>query len=738
MFLRGGDVTEQVVGTVENISFYNSDTGFAVVELSSEGELLTAVGEMMGVGEGQDIEIEGEYVTHPSFGMQLKVASFSCRMPQGATAVLRYLSAGVLPGIGASMARRIVERFGDDSLKIIDEDHEKLVEIKGMSLTKAAAASAEFKRVFGVRELIASLAKIGVNATIAINIYKSYGSQALTLVNENPYLLCDSPANLNFALADEIAASMNFEKCNSARLKAGVLYVLSHNVNNGHCCLPRQKLVATVSKFLDLEIEQIEETITTAVEQTDLVEFLCKEVIYIYLPEYFRGEMLVACHLKGLLAMPLQKTENVDKSIDRLELLGEITYAPLQRKAMATALTNNAIILTGGPGTGKTTTIKGIISLFEQQADTVFLAAPTGRAAKRMSELCGKEAKTIHRLLEVEFGSKETIRFVHNELNTLKCDVIILDEMSMVDLPLFESLLRAMRPQCKLVLVGDGNQLPSVGAGNLLCDMIESGVIPVVSLQDIFRQAAESKIIRTAHSIVEGEVTGKNEKEGDFFLLEATPRAAQELLVDIVSKRLPQAYGFDAIKDVQVLCPSKIGLCGTMALNTLLQNKLNPQAENKAELKFMGNVYRVGDKVMQVRNNYDIVYDKLGGGGTGAFNGDMGIIIHVDAPAQSITLNIDDKIYRYSGEHLKQLELAYAVTIHKSQGCEFPAVVLPVTSDTPTKLRYRNLIYTGVTRAKSLLILCGSRQTFGEMVANDRRTLRYSCIAEILKDESIC
>ena len=355
-----------------------------------------------------------------------------------------------------------------------------------------------------------------------------------------------------------------------------------------------------------------------------------------------------------------------------------------------------------------------------------------------MSELCGKEAKTIHRLLEVEFGSKETIRFVHHELNPLKCDVIIVDEMSMVDLPLFESLLRAMRPQCKLVLVGDGNQLPSVGAGNLLCDMIESGVIPVVSLQDIFRQAAESKIIRTAHSIVEGKVSGKNEKDGDFFLLEASPKAAQELLVDIVSKRLPQAYGFDAIKDVQVLCPSKIGLCGTMSLNTLLQEKLNPPTDDKTQLKFMGSVYRVGDKVMQVRNNYDIVYDKLGGGGTGAFNGDMGIIIHVDVAAQSITLNIDDKIYRYSGEHLKQLELAYAVTIHKSQGCEFPAVVLPVTSDTPAKLRYRNLIYTGVTRAKTLLVLCGSRQTFTEMVANDRRTLRYSCIAEILKDESIC
>ncbi|MEG0803893.1 MAG: AAA family ATPase, partial [Pygmaiobacter sp.] len=651
----------------------------------------------------------------------------------------RYLASGPLPGIGPVTARRIVEQFGEDALLIIENNPSELARVKGMTMTKAIAASNEFRRVFGVREAIASLAKLGIGAATAISLYRALGPSMLELIHENPYLLCASPAWLPFRTVDTIAAELNFEKECQSRVKAGVSYVLRHNTGNGHCCLPTKKLLATVAKFIDVEQITIEEAIDIAVSEGDLVAFETGGVEYLYLPEYFRGEMLISGHLKTLLHLPLQKMSNPDKAIALLELTQGLRYAPLQRKAIETALTSNCMVLTGGPGTGKTTTIKAIIALFEQQADRVALAAPTGRAAKRMGELCGKEAKTIHRLLEVDYGSGETIRFIHNEHNPLKCDVVIIDEMSMVDLPLFESLLRALRPQCKIILVGDSDQLPSVGAGNVLRDIIDSAVIPVVCLRDIFRQAAESRIVRMAHGIVEGVLPDANEKNGDFFFIEAGALASSQLVCELVSARLPAAYGFDAVRDIQVLCPSKLGSCGTIALNAKLQELLNPPQPGKGQLVYMGTVYRVGDKVMQVRNNYDIVYSREGGeAGTGAFNGDMGIILKADARAQTLVVGIDDKTYVYQGEHLREIEIAYAVTIHKSQGSEFSAVVLPVASDTPARLCYRNLIYTGVTRAKQLLVLCGSKTTFASMVENDRRMLRYSCLANLLCDESIC
>lgn len=731
--------TETLTGTVEHVVFSNSETGFAVIEIDAAGELVTAVGEMPGVAEGEEVELAGEYTTHPTFGLQLKVRQFACRLPQGEAAVLRYLASGPLPGIGPVTARRIVEAFGEDTLLVIENNPNALAKIKGMTTAKAIAASNEFRRVFGVREAIASLARVGVTPQQAIALYKHYGPGVLDMVNENPYLLCGEPVWIPFRAADAIASGMNFEKENAQRVRAGVAYVLRHNLNNGHCCLPTHKLLATVANFIEVEQIAIEEVIDIAVSEGELVAHECGGTEYLYLPEYFRGEMLVATHIKSLLALPLEKMKNPDKAIGLLEFAGGLKYAPLQRKAIETALTANCMVLTGGPGTGKTTTINAMIALFEQQGDRVALAAPTGRAAKRMSELCAREAKTIHRLLEVEYGSGERLRFVHHEQNPLKCDVVIIDEMSMVDLPLFESLLRALRPQCKIILVGDSDQLPSVGAGNVLRDIIDSGIVPTVSLRDIFRQAAESRIIRTAHGIVEGNLPQGNEKEGDFFFLEAGNAAAAELVCNLVAQRLPKAYGLDPVRDIQVLCPSKMGQCGTQTLNARLQEILNPAQPGKGQLVFMGVTYRVGDKVMQVRNNYDIVYRRDDGeNNTGAFNGDLGIILKADPRAQTLTVKIDDKTYVYSGDALRELEIAYAVTIHKSQGSEFAAVVLPTAGDTPARLCYRNLIYTGVTRAKQLLVVCGSRATFGGMVENDRRMLRYSCLAALLADDSVC
>ena len=738
--VKGGHCrVERISGSVEHITFSNGENGFAVVELSADGELVTAVGTMPGVAEGEEVELEGEFVNHPSFGPQFQVSGFSCRMPQDAAAVLRYLASGALPGIGPVLARRIVDEFGADTLSILENEPRLLTRVRGMTEAKAQAAAEEFRRIFGVREAIASLAQLGISAAGAIALYRALGPRTMDLIYENPYLLCAAPANLPFERADEIAARLNFEQDARIRLKAGLEHILRHNSGNGHSCLPAFKLLPTAQRFLEVDGQLLREVLDYGLAEGDFASLSYDGVEYIYLPELFRAEMLVAGHLKSLIALPLEQADDPQHEVDMLELSGGIRYAPAQREAICTALTHNCMVLTGGPGTGKTTTVNAIITLFESRADRVALAAPTGRAAKRMSELCGREAKTIHRLLEVDYGTAEQIRFIHNEKNPLKCDVVIIDEMSMVDLPLFESLLRALRPQCRIILVGDADQLPSVGPGNLLRDIADSGMVPVVRLTEIFRQAARSQIIRTAHRIVCGEEPEPNQRDGDCFFLAASGQASQELICELVAARLPKSYGFDPVEDIQVLCPSKLGPAGTMALNARLQELLNPPARGKRQLTYFGVTYREGDKVMQVRNNYDLLYEREGKeGGVGAFNGDLGIIESVDPRAGSLKVRSDDRLYTYTGDTLRELEIAYAVTVHKSQGSEFKAVVLPVSEETPRRLCYRNLIYTGVTRARQLLILVGSRQTLREMIENDRKTLRYSCLARLLQDESVC
>lgn len=725
---------ETLSGTVENIVYRNEANGYTVLELSSGEELHTAVGELSSINVGEDVTLHGRFVTHPSFGEQFRAEAFEVRLPESVTAIRRYLASGALPYIGKALAGRIVDAFGENTLEVIATDPMALTKIRGISAEKARAASSEFKRLFGVREAIGYLARYHLPAGAAVALFRQYGPDTVDIVSHNPYVLCGPPAHQDFLAADAIAQEMGLLYDAHERVCAGLLHVLRHNLQNGHTCLPRDKMCAAASDFLRVEPETVFSTLDVMLSSGALCAVELDGAGWIYLPEYLQAERYAARHLRRLVHWPGAGTGDAEKFIARAEASQGITYAPLQRKAIAAAFQSNALVLTGGPGTGKTTTVNGILSAFEQNGDRVMLAAPTGRAAKRMAELTGRKAKTIHRLLEVDFSKNDVVRFKHDEKNPLKCDVLVIDEMSMVDALLFESLLRALRPQCKIIMVGDEDQLPSVGAGHVLGGVIASGVVPTVRLRDIFRQAAESMIVSNAHRIVTGERPVKGTRDSDFFMLESDGEACLELVCDLVCRRLPQRYGFDPLEDIQVLCPSKLGLLGTVSLNAALQQRLNPPAPGRAQLTIRDKILRVGDKVMQVRNNYDIPYTRPDGGedGAGAFNGDMGVIVDVDPRAGSVTVRSEDRLLVYTSEHVRELEAAYAVTIHKSQGSEFPAVLIPVM-DVPPKLLYRNLLYTGVTRAKSLCILAGHSAEVVQMVGSVRRNLRFSCFAKLLQ-----
>lgn len=726
---------EKITGVIEHVIFKNEETGYAVAELAAEDDLITVAGELAGIAEGEEVQVTGCYVNHPTFGPQFKVAYCEYRMPQTAAAILRYLSGGALPGIGPVTARRIVESFGDETLEVIASQPEKLSQVRGLTLRKAEAISEEFCRVFGLREAIGYLTGLGLSAAAALGVYKHYGAYTIGLVKENVYLLCAYPAYLPFEQADAVAERQSVEQDAPNRQKAGVLYVLRHNLNNGHTCLPAARLQDTAARFLGTAPALACSAVEELVENGDLFRVSFREEEVLFLPEMYRAEETIALALSALVQLPPMNTPPTESELEWAQREQNIAFAPLQKQAVRMAVENNCFALTGGPGTGKTTAIKAMISLFESRGDRVALAAPTGRAAKRLSELSGREAKTIHRLLEVAFGSGQTPKFLHDEKNPLKCDVLIVDEMSMVDVLIFESLLRALKPTCRIILVGDSDQLPSVGPGNILKDVLDSGCVPNVCLKEIFRQAEKSRIVVNAHHIVKGEMPVQGSAKDDFFFLESTGAECRALVCDLVSRRLPESYGFSAADDIQVLCPSRVGSCGTVQLNAQLQAALNPPAEGKRQMEFMGQLFREGDKVMQVRNNYDIPFERDGGGeGIGAFNGDIGRLERIDQKNSVFWVRFEDRLYQYTGDQLKELEIAYAVTIHKSQGSEFTAVIIPI-SETPQKLCYRNLLYTGVTRARSLLIIAGSAKLVGRMVSNNKKTLRYSGLCRFLKGE---
>ena len=722
-------------GVVEHMIYENAETGYAVFEVDAGGTDVIVAGNVGSVDNGMSVTVYGRMVNHPSYGEQFKAETCEASLPQDTTALLSYLSSGVLPYIGPSTAKKIVAMFGEDTLNIISETPQSLCRIKGITPEKAAAISNEFRRMYGVREVVAWFTKYGLSAQQAVTAYRAFGPHTVEALTQNPYLLCGEPLQLKFAQVDGIAAALEFDSGSRLRVAAGLLYALRHNANNGHTCLPRAKLLDSTAKFLRVEPAGIEAGLDELLSTEDLRTRTYQGVEYIYLPDLLSAEEDIAARLGQLSTFPTEPPKTLETDIRVLEMTQGFEYAPLQKEAIRLALSSRVMVLTGGPGTGKTTTVNAILSLYEALYDRVALCAPTGRAAKRLSELTNHSASTIHRLLEVDYTTG-SVRFIHNEKNLLKYDVIILDEMSMVDVKLFQALLAAARYHCRIIMVGDADQLPSVGPGNILGEILRANVVPTVRLTDIFRQAQQSLIVQNAHRIVEGQMPQKGGPTDDFFMIESTGLACQKLVCDLVSTRLPKAYGFDPVKDIQVLCPTKVGPTGSVELNRRLQEILNPPMRSKPQIGTEKNakILRLGDKVMQIKNDYDITYERDGAeAGVGAYNGDLGIITAVEPDARAVTVMMDDRKYVYSADQLAELEPAYAVTVHKSQGSEFLAVILPV-ADVPARLCYRNLLYTGVTRARKLCVLTGTARTEEAMVRNVRQNMRYSGLRFLLAD----
>ena len=724
----------QLAGTVEGVAFRNRENGWSVVDISCEGELITAVGEFSELCEGEEVELTGVFVNHPTFGRQFKASLCTTKLPATAGAILKYLASGAIKGIGPVTARRIVDRFGSRTLEVIEKDPDALAQIQGISLKKAEDIHLEYQRVFGIRSLLAFMAQYGFSAAEAIKVWKFWGPQAQELLCENPYRLCLSFIGISFDRADAMAIQLGLSPDSGERVQAAAAHVLRHNTQNGHTCLPREKLAAVTASYIGLPPERVDFEIGEMLERESLVEYTGDERPMIFLPDYYRAEGYIATRLQMLISFMPDNGTQWDRQIAAQEKALGIVYAGTQREAIAQALRQGFVVLTGGPGTGKTTTINGMIELFEADGRKVALCAPTGRAAKRMSAVTGREAKTIHRLLEAGYQKDGTLAFTKNEEDLLDCDVLILDEVSMVDVLLFEALLRAIKLNCKLVLVGDYDQLPSVGAGNLLKDIIDSGFFPVVRLSHIFRQAAQSAIVTSAHEILEGQVPDLAQRDKDFFFLPARDKPSGLALIrDLVTARLPKAYGLSPA-DIQVLSPGRRGAAGVQQQNRILREAVNP-ARGQPEIGYMGLSFRQGDKVMQTRNNYDIVttQEETGEKGTGVFNGDMGQIEEIDRKNGLIHIRYEDKSAAYTPDMLGEIEHAYAVTVHKSQGSEFDAVILSLLEPNP-KLYFRNLLYTAVTRAKKLLVIVGSRRAVEMMVENNRKTLRYSGLGSFLRD----
>ena len=721
-----------IEGTVDTVLFCNEENGYIVLDLDTGSDYVTAVGELGLIEEGEELRLTGEYVSHPKFGDQFKAVSCERKLPATETAILKYLSSGAVKGIGPALAKKMVAEFGSDTLKVIENEPEKLSSVKGVSVTKAEEISQEFKRIHGVRTLMIFLSEYGVAPSVAMSAWKRWGQFAVEMIRSDPYLLCGAGIELGFEQADRMASDLAIPFDSPARVKAGIIHILSHNVLNGHTCVPKDRLLQTACKLLGTDEPCVEDVLSSALDEDELVIYTKNERDYVFLPEQARAEDYISSRLMLMNSCFKDNGEDYTKLIDVEEKTKRITYADKQREAIAKALSRGFLILTGGPGTGKTTTLKAIISMFEQRGQKVMITAPTGRAAKRISDLTGYPAKTIHRLLEVMYDGSGQVKFKHNEQNPVACDVMIIDEMSMVDSLLFEALLRAMRLSCRLIMVGDSDQLPSVGAGNILRDMTESGKLSVVALTEIFRQARQSLIITNAHRIVNGEQPDLMQKDNDFFFMQRLNiDEASATVIDLCASRLPDAYGYSSFDDIQVLCPSRKGLLGTVELNKMLQNRLNPHRKDSSEIKGLLYTFRDGDKVMQTKNNYDICWTRDGESGTGIFNGDIGIIVKVKRSENTVVIDFEGRIAEYTVKNLEEVELAYAVTVHKSQGSEFNAVIIPLLGSFE-KLYYRNLLYTAVTRAKKLLIIVGSKAIVEKMVANDRRTLRYTCLKDRL------
>jgi len=717
----------EMTGSVEQVIFRNEKNGYSIIGINNGEELVITVGIMPWVSVGEELRVLGNWVNNPNYGTQFKVEAFERSKPATAVAMLKYLSSGAVKGIGPGMAAKIVDTFGENSLHVLENEPDRLCMIKGVTKAKAQKMNDEVKRLHGIKEIMLYLGSFGISPEEAVRVWKLFGAQSAERVQEDPYCLCEDSLEIGFDRADGIAASLERPQDDNCRIRAGILHVLKHNINNGHTCLPVNKLLEASVRMLGIEKELAIETLGTLKSEVTVISAVFNEKEYIFTPKLYRSEVYSAGRLCMMLRYPAQSIIGIENYITGIEQMLQLQYADRQKQAIREALSKGILILTGGPGTGKTTTLNAIIKILEQKGEKVLLAAPTGRAAKRMSELTGQEAKTIHRMLQVEWDQNDMPVFAKNEKNLLECDALVIDELSMVDTTVFEAVLRALPLGCRLIMVGDCDQLPSVGPGNVLADLIATHLLPVVQLNQIFRQAMQSLIVINAHKIVKGQMPDLTVRTSDFFFLPSyNPVEISDTIVDLCNTRLPASYGFSPLTDIQVLSPGRKGELGTGELNRKLQAAMNPPDKKKHEITINGVVFREGDKVMQIKNDYNLSWTKLDGSiGEGVFNGDMGVLSNIDRRASVVSVQMEDRIVVYELETASELELAYAMTVHKSQGNEFQAVVMPMYPGAP-QLSYRNLLYTGITRAKSLLILVGTQKTIQKMVENDKRTRRYS------------
>ncbi len=721
-------------GIVERIVFCNDENGWTVLEVESDEELHKVVGTLPTIQAGELLRLTGEWVEHPKFGRQFRVSAYEHSLPADTESIFRYLASGAVKGIGPATAAALVEAFGGDTLRIMEEEPERLAQIKGITPTRAQKIAKEYREQFGLREVVLAFARFGLTPAEALRCWKRWGMNTVDTIRDNPYLLCSPGLYISFERADAICMSMERPTDDTRRIEAGILHVLRHNLHNGHTCLPSHKLLTAAGLLLGVDAEMVEPVLADMIRSFVVKAELIDDRSFIFLPHLYQAEKYISSRICLMTGFHTEITDVTRRNLAIIEEKNGISYEAEQKTAILSAVEKGLLILTGGPGTGKTTTLRAIITLLEGLGERVLVAAPTGRAAKRMTELTGCEAKTIHRLLEVQWDDSDQPQFARNEKNPLDTDALILDEVSMVDTVLFDSLLRALKPGCRLILVGDTNQLPAVGAGSVLHDLIDSGVLPVVKLTQVFRQALESDIVANAHRIVMGEMPELTNKTGDFFFLPQTSYAdTAETVVDLCARRLPATYGTSVFEGIQVLCPGRKGEIGTAALNARLQAVLNPERVDCREWTGEHGVLREGDKVMHIKNDYDILWTRDNGEtGLGVFNGDIGVLESVSVREQTLKVRYEDRVALYTYDQAQELEPAYAITVHKSQGSEFETVILPLFRN-QSQLCYRNLLYTAVTRAKQLLVLVGSRETVAMMVQNDRKTLRYTGLKQFLK-----
>ena len=725
-----------VEGTVSAIIYQNEENGYTILRLDVKEEELTAVGTMPGVSPGEYLSLRGRWVRHPTYGSQFKAETVERRLPQNLKEIHHYLASGAVKGVGKTTARLLIEAFGDEVLNVIEEDPERMTKIRGMSLKRARQISGAFRQQMGMRRLMEFLTAHSLPLELAAPLRRAYGDVALEVLTANPYLLVGEEFQVEFSQADGLALSLGVGAEDPQRLEAGLIFELAHNnLNNGHTFLPHRKLVEATSMLLEVSGELLEDCLDSLAARGEVERESVAGQEAVYLPALYEAETFVAQRIREMSGEELTPPEGLDQLIRHIQREQGITYAPQQRQAVELAAGRQVMLLTGGPGTGKTTCLRGVLALFDAMGLETALAAPTGRAAKRLGELCGTEASTIHRLLETGFDPHSgKLVFSHDAYDPLPADAVIVDETSMVDLPLMAALLNALRGDCRLVLVGDPDQLPSVGPGNLFADLIRSKVVPTVRLTEIFRQAAQSAIVRNAHMVNHGELPDLRKNDNDFFFLSRRDsQSALDTIVDLCRRRLPERMGIPA-DQIQVLSPTRRRGTGTRALNQALQQALNPPLEGKGERRFGDWVFRAGDRVMQVKNNYDILWREEGGtrSGMGMFNGDIGVIRSIEG--EVATVDFDGRVVEYTPDMLGELEPAFAVTVHKAQGSEYRAVILAALEGAPM-LMTRGILYTAITRAKELFIVVGDQGTVARMVANDRQDRRYSGLRARLAEQ---